>query len=635
MPPARQPGPLSPFISNPWLLYPNAPQGRDEPDAAYWMRSRLAPLAGVLGANVGETFGPPIRAAINTPRQSEQNLRSLSQPGILDAALAGTRRAAAGGGAPTAPAAAFANAAGGGYAPNGARGWRNNNPGNLEASAWTRAQPGYQGSDGRFAIFNSPEAGIAAQERLLRGSRRYFGGGQRSVQQIVDAYLGNDQGNSPASRANYVSYLARRLGVNPNQPLDATSSSQMAAAMREFENGQQQGPATGPGAAPPGMEAYNEWFGAFNQQVGQAERAALTPTDLTFNMPSAPELPAPAHYAAPDFAAGNAAFEQARPRNPFAEPGSEHRLLRENFFRGMAEAMLSIQPGRPVGFGELLMRAGAGALGGRMRGADEVRQRMDRYDGMMQQYNLALANRNDAQATSTANVINQNIQLDNEHARAQAAQNLQEFHQRNRVDLQGNSVIVYSGEGNRQSVHVVPIESMVRQQFGVMRAQALLQGAGAAQQNAQWAFSTANTMALQYAALGIGQGTNAAESGESLAHSLSASVVPMVDSGIIQNVIGQEGYQQVRQEFESRFPQDPLAAASAGAAQQREQQWRDYLATFVVRQAMLNPQLANQLLTVRAGVAGRAVERVRSERTTVRRSRTGTTSSTTYEASDE
>ena len=41
----------------------------------------------------------------------------------------------------------------------GDRNVRNNNPGNLEATDWVKSQPGYVGTDGRFAIFDSPEAG--------------------------------------------------------------------------------------------------------------------------------------------------------------------------------------------------------------------------------------------------------------------------------------------------------------------------------------------------------------------------------------------------------------------------------------------------------------------------------------------
>ena len=45
------------------------------------------------------------------------------------------------------------------------RGIRNNNPGNIEYGDWARRH-GATGSDGRFAIFESPEQGIAAMVAL-------------------------------------------------------------------------------------------------------------------------------------------------------------------------------------------------------------------------------------------------------------------------------------------------------------------------------------------------------------------------------------------------------------------------------------------------------------------------------------
>lgn len=56
-----------------------------------------------------------------------------------------------------------------------ARGIRNKNPGNIEASSWTQSMPGYVGSDGRFAVFDTFINGIAAQYRLLMSYRKNRG----------------------------------------------------------------------------------------------------------------------------------------------------------------------------------------------------------------------------------------------------------------------------------------------------------------------------------------------------------------------------------------------------------------------------------------------------------------------------
>ncbi len=153
---------------------------------------------------------------------------------------------------PTAPGAGGAPGAGAGVpsiaAPTGggsgtSRGDRNGNPGNLKDGPFARSQPGYIGSDGTFAKF-APGAGVAAQENLLR--TRYFGRGLNTVNSIVDTYLGsgNDE-NSVASRQNYKSYVAGRLGIDPGQPIPPNRLRDLGQAMREFETGN-----TGRGSAP-------------------------------------------------------------------------------------------------------------------------------------------------------------------------------------------------------------------------------------------------------------------------------------------------------------------------------------------------------------------------------------------------
>ena len=114
------------------------------------------------------------------------------------------------------------------------RGERNNNPGNLEASPWTRSQPGYVGSDGRFAIFASMQDGINAQAKLIEN---YINRGFNTVEKIIQRY-GNDPGSADdASVANYKNYVANRLGVNKDSVLTKAYAATVAAVMGEFETG--------------------------------------------------------------------------------------------------------------------------------------------------------------------------------------------------------------------------------------------------------------------------------------------------------------------------------------------------------------------------------------------------------------
>jgi len=117
----------------------------------------------------------------------------------------------------------------------GSRGERNNNPGNLEASAWTKKQPGYKGTDGRFAIFDTPENGRKAQERLLINN--YLSKGHDTPSKVINRY-GNDPGpEDDKSVQNYIAYVSRRLGINPNDKIPAGKAALLAQAMREFETG--------------------------------------------------------------------------------------------------------------------------------------------------------------------------------------------------------------------------------------------------------------------------------------------------------------------------------------------------------------------------------------------------------------
>jgi hypothetical protein len=117
------------------------------------------------------------------------------------------------------------------------------NPGALKDGAFAKAQPGYAGARGGFAVFDTPEAGVAAQERLL--SSAYVGRGFNTIDKIVNRYAPPGPENSGASVSNYKSYIAQRTGLDINAPISPAQVPAVAAAMREFETGQRPGGAPG------------------------------------------------------------------------------------------------------------------------------------------------------------------------------------------------------------------------------------------------------------------------------------------------------------------------------------------------------------------------------------------------------
>lgn len=87
-----------------------------------------------------------------------------------------------------------------------ARGIRNKNPGNIEASGWTQRQPGYMGKEpeGRFAVFDSFINGIAAQYRLLL---IYRGRGLTTLRKIINTWAPPEDNNDVSAYLKHVSDL--------------------------------------------------------------------------------------------------------------------------------------------------------------------------------------------------------------------------------------------------------------------------------------------------------------------------------------------------------------------------------------------------------------------------------------------
>jgi hypothetical protein len=135
-------------------------------------------------------------------------------------------------------------APGGGGQP---RGTRNNNPGNLRASDWTKGQPGYKGVDSAgYAVFDSEESGRRAGETLLHN---YLTRGFDTPAKIVGRWAPAGE-NTPAQVANYTAHIAERLGIGPNDPVTGDMVPRLFDAQREFENGTFRGPGRAAASGP-------------------------------------------------------------------------------------------------------------------------------------------------------------------------------------------------------------------------------------------------------------------------------------------------------------------------------------------------------------------------------------------------
>lgn len=219
-----------------------------------------------------------------------------------------------------APAAAPAAVTADASAP---RGIRNNNPLNIEDGPFAKSQPGYVGSDGRFAQFQTPDHGVAAANALLDS---YGKRGLNSVSGIVGRWAPTSDGNNVSA---YASDVANRLGIDPNAPLTPQQRPALIAAMGQHENGR---PIQMPQAAAPAPSAPVVASGDDEAPAAPAAGSGIARVAAALGGPPqvAPQIAAPAPVAAP-----------ATPQVPPAQAGYIKQLLANAGTRAYGAALLN------------------------------------------------------------------------------------------------------------------------------------------------------------------------------------------------------------------------------------------------------------------------------------------------------
>lgn len=112
------------------------------------------------------------------------------------------------------------------------RGIRNNNPGNIEYGDFAKRM-GATGSDGRFAIFPTAQAGLSAMSALLQS---YANRGIDTAKSIVSRWAPKGENDVGA----YSRAVANALGVSPDASLnlkDPTVRANLMSAISAHENG--------------------------------------------------------------------------------------------------------------------------------------------------------------------------------------------------------------------------------------------------------------------------------------------------------------------------------------------------------------------------------------------------------------
>jgi hypothetical protein len=107
------------------------------------------------------------------------------------------------------------------------RNLRNNNPGNIEYGDFAKKH-GATGSDGRFAIFPTLQAGQDAQASLLMG---YMAQGNNTISKIVSKWAPGSENNTGA----YIADLSKKTGIDANSVLDTAQLGKVRQAMADHE----------------------------------------------------------------------------------------------------------------------------------------------------------------------------------------------------------------------------------------------------------------------------------------------------------------------------------------------------------------------------------------------------------------
>lgn len=115
---------------------------------------------------------------------------------------------------------------------SGARGLRNNNPGNIRKSAdkWQGLAPVQD--DPAFFKFTSASFGVRALGKILQTYRNKYG--LQNVRDIIGRWAPPNENNTTS----YVNSVARALGVTADEPIDVYARlPDLAAAIIRHENG--------------------------------------------------------------------------------------------------------------------------------------------------------------------------------------------------------------------------------------------------------------------------------------------------------------------------------------------------------------------------------------------------------------
>jgi hypothetical protein len=109
---------------------------------------------------------------------------------------------------------------------------RNNNPGNMLYREFALKHGATGKDDAGFAVFPDSVTGQKALDDLLE--KRYYNKGQNTIASIIGGINGQ-HAYSTTDQSPYIDYLSKKLGINPNQPLNLEQLHKMSTLIPYFE----------------------------------------------------------------------------------------------------------------------------------------------------------------------------------------------------------------------------------------------------------------------------------------------------------------------------------------------------------------------------------------------------------------
>ncbi len=220
------------------------------------------------------------------------------------------------------------------------RGYRNNNPLNIEAGNFTQGQPGFAGSDGRFAKFENMDQGTGAANKLLDTYQNKYG--LNTVAGIIGRWAPAGDGNNVSA---YAADVAKQMGIGPNDPIPPQMRTQLINAMAQHENGR---PMPTQGTAPVQIASLDPSAGVAPQ--GAAPQAAAVSPQGMPPQATPPAAPMPQQAAAPPVQVaqnGGQPPMQPQPQQPQFDPKKLMAVLSNPYAtpaqQQIASAMLQAQ----------------------------------------------------------------------------------------------------------------------------------------------------------------------------------------------------------------------------------------------------------------------------------------------------